>query len=239
MYFIKCFMPNDRTVYFDHNNVIKEVNNEIGNEELNIEEELLNTYEFNVLLENDIELHMISNNEFQNIFKFNYSSRLIFLHEKELRNIPLKTAYSLENETKDNNIIDILNKGKIITGVSIRFINNEFGYGLFADRIIEINEIIGEYTGVVTSNEQSSTGDYSMNYPNGDGSYSINAFEYGNICRFINHSTVNPLIEFKRIYHNSLPHVICIVTSQILLNQEITVNYNPSFWVTRDNLIDV
>lgn len=84
------------------------------------------------------------------------------------------------------------------------------GYGLFATRDIPCGEFIGEYTGLVRSSAAIASFDsYGCIYPNCQDAMHISAKEYGNIIRFINHSTA-PNVAFKSIYHESLMHVVCV-----------------------------
>jgi SET domain-containing protein len=61
----------------------------------------------------------------------------------------------------------------------------------------------------------------------------IDAIEYGNIIRFINHSN-NPNCQFKRLYHCGINHIICVSLTDVLSDQQLTVDYGSSYWNNRE-----
>ena len=179
------------------------------------------------------------------LFSFTYITRIICLHESDLRNYSnwgldsdsfssLRDSDDISNqydksfevkckkaEEEPTNISgiqttvaisDMLTKGSLHSSLFIKFIpdvgNIKIGYGLFTSEIIESCTPIGEYVGVLlTSMPEPSS--YSLNYPCSDGNHEINATEYGNMTRFINHSS-DPNCSFKHVLFEGIVHVICV-----------------------------
>ena len=93
-----------------------------------------------------------------NMFNFNYCNRLVFLHESELRKVSLYTEQEDEEEnglsTKELNdyYISLLDTSGIHPFVSIRYVGENIGFGIFAEKLIKKTEFIGEYVGLVSGN---------------------------------------------------------------------------------------
>lgn len=93
----------------------------------------------------------------------------------------------------------------------------DVGHGLFCMTPIQSGELLGEYTGIISTPNTAATHDlekrdefaYSCQYPSCDGGTDINACKGGNAMRFINHSP-NPNAEFKTIAIQSIYHVIIV-----------------------------
>ena len=177
------------------------------------------------------------------LFSFTYITRIICLHESDLRNysswgvdsdsfscsrysddVSKNNSFEIESKIAEEEptnisgiqitvaISDMLTKGSLHSCLFVKFIpdvgNIKVGYGLFASEIIESCTPIGEYVGILlTSMPEPSS--YSLNYPCSDGNHEINATEYGNMTRFINHSS-NPNCSFKHVLFEGIVHVICV-----------------------------
>ena len=117
------------------------------------------------------EIKKISERSFQRIFNVHYCSRLIA--PRELSPTPLTQIPAL---------------------TYIQKIDDSVGYGLFAFKDIRALEIIGEYTGVLSTSwdegpsDQSDFNPYLLKYPV-DFLCAIDAQKSGNETRFINHSS--------------------------------------------------
>lgn len=186
----------------------------------------------------------ISLHELGEKLAFTYSSRLIFLHEKDYRNLVLllsidnENIYGLEKNYAAGNIGELLNAGSIAKGLSVRYVGYVgsiyVGYGLFAERDINNGDFIGEYTGLVresVKNEEDNA--YSFVYPSSECSYDINAKEYGSVIRFINHHSISPNVEFKRVFHEGLMHIVCFAITDISKDSQLLVDYGAAYWVNK------
>lgn len=147
---------------------------------------------------------------------FEYSQRLVFLHESDLRQcvyqcieIPdvnfewwTDKKYKLLNSTTNPDIY--LKYIGVIDGVDV-------GHGVFASVAMPKGTFIGEYVGLVSTVSETIVQEnhYNFQYPTCDGGIEINGREYGNIMRFVNHST-RPNSEFRAINVDDMMHVICV-----------------------------
>ena len=109
-------------------------------------------------------------------------------------------------------LINQLVKGGIHPHLYIRKIPDigdiKVGNGLFTSESIIAGALIGEYVGILlTSMPEPSS--YSLNYPCSDGNHEINASEYGNVTRFINHSAAANC-SFKHVFFEGIAHVVCV-----------------------------
>jgi len=121
--------------------------------------------------------------------------------------------------------------------VSIRWIDEEFGYGVFADRYIPAHAFIGEYTGTIRKRMPriDKNNDYCFEYTIGDwlrNPYIIDAEKEGNFTRFINHSD-DPNLETRSVYANGVMHIILITTTEIEKGEQLGYHYGDYFWKKR------
>jgi hypothetical protein len=153
-------------------------------------------------------------------FGFEYSTRLQFLHESELRSVAYWSVDEIEGAEWTNiprlaNVEDIrafLDEGVVLnSSLSIREVGVvggiDLGHGLFAESHLSADCLLGEYVGVVASS--ASPTPYSLNYPSSTGGHEINASEVGNIIRFVNHSEY-PNAVFRSVVLDGLAHVLCV-----------------------------
>lgn len=159
-------------------------------------------------------------------FNFHYTSYLQFLHESLLRNyiywgldeqssLPIiENNIDNDNSNSNSELQRKLICGEISEKIYLRqigYVNNiDVGYGVYASEIINSNKFIGEYTGVIMeSTFGTENSNYSLNYPSADKSFLIDASEFGNIIRFVNHSS-KPNTEFRSVLHQGIVHVLCV-----------------------------
>ena len=160
---------------------------------------------------------------------FLYTPRICFLHEKSFRGI--LTCEVGQNPSElcldEVKIRTLLNK-PFYEMVSIRYVSDTVGYGLFAEEILHAGDMLGEYTGMVLD-ISTSFNTYSLLFPSTDGNYQIDSSEYGNETRFINHSS-NPNCEYVHVVVDGLCHVICVVKRDVRAGEQITVDYGKGYW---------
>jgi hypothetical protein len=121
-------------------------------------------------------------------------------------------------------ISSMLEKGGTLDNVIVRYIPDigdcVIGYGLFVRERVEIGTMIGEYCGILHTTAVVPSS-YSLNYPSSDGNCEINASEYGNLIRFVNHSS-NPNTSFQQYLHNEVLHIVCVsVLTNLLMKSFI------------------
>jgi hypothetical protein len=180
----------------------------------------MQSYSIRVRMKGNDIFHDVSLQNLSSYFSFIYSSRLIFMHERDYRSIPLLLYDSNEYPNALTlGLSQSLDRGEICNDISIRHVSEAIGYGLFSDDAIPIGTFLGEYCGIVKRN--SSTMDqkksnYAHMYPSCDCEFEIDASEYGNVIRFINHSTT-PNAQFSFVLHEAIVHVICVSILNIFL----------------------
>jgi hypothetical protein len=124
-----------------------------------------------------------------------------------------------------------------IPQVSVRWISDKVGYGLFAEETIARESYVGEYTGVVRKNDRryfEPLNNYCYEYPVDDEigrSFVIDATQ-GNLTRFINHSK-SPNLRPIHVFYEGYYHLIFIALRQIEKGQELSFNYGESYWYLR------
>ena len=121
--------------------------------------------------------------------------------------------------------------------VSIRWIDDELGYGLFAEETISKGAIIGEYTGVVRplSRQNPDPNGYCVHYPTRWWSrdyHVIDALQCGNETRFINHSDTSNL-EVVCGVDRHLLHFFFRSKEQVSINEQLTCDYGVDYWQYR------
>lgn len=218
MYFVNCLLPNDRNLFIKDKIVL--YYDTISDRNDNSNSRII-TIKTVTLVDHDQIKKEVSIDEFSSIFNFIYSTKLVFLHEKDFRLIPF-LSYEVNElvHSSDEQLIECLStevftkirEGFEFEHLSIQYVSSCVGYGLFSLVDIEVGTFIGEYTGLVyssspTTNEQ--LNDYAIQYPILDGGFQIDAKEYGNITRFINHSDEDNSM-FVPVNDDSLPHIICV-----------------------------
>ncbi len=236
-YPIRCILPHDRYVTTsswkvtsseDQESLLQELNYHLNVREVRFYDDPRRT-------NFDTSCNTISYSTLGEKFGFEYVPHLIFLHEKDLRELFLNKPDPSENEyfnsPEVDQLNDMVNNGYISPLISIKYIGEiddvDVGYGVFAEEELPAGTFIGEYVGVVhgtcgtsqfvTSMQQevdcrfSDRLSYTCQYPSCDGGLGINAMEYGNVIRFLNHSAV-PNAELKYYWGGagSVMHVLCV-----------------------------
>lgn len=169
-----------------------------------------------------------------------YANCLVFATERDLRNV----LFWCMNSAIDDPIYGIYFRDPSVRcrTIVVRDTGGEMGNGLFATEdiacpmtpsadIVSFNEnmseidksdsvpvILGEYTGLLVNSSE--VGSYSMSYYvstcNGfDQNWQIDAKEYGNYMRFINHSSVAPNVMFKNVFYCNMWHVLVVSTQRL------------------------
>lgn len=121
--------------------------------------------------------------------------------------------------------------------LSVRWISERVGYGVFAEEGIRKNDYVGEYVGVVRENVRvyfAPLNDYCYEYPVLDRlgrSYVIDATN-GNVCRFINHSE-KPNLKPYYAFFDGVFHLIFLTIRKIEKAEQLTYDYGPSYWYLR------
>ena len=118
--------------------------------------------------------------------------------------------------------------------LSLRYIDEEIGYGVFAEQKIPACAFVGEYTGIVREYDKKEMKDkiYCVRYncwQTGARKFVIDAETHGNHTRFINHSC-QPNLALQAIYWRGIPRMILITLQEIQEGTQLTFDYGRSFW---------
>jgi hypothetical protein len=173
-------------------------------------------------------------------FQFTFIRQLYFLHEADLRNYHI---WGYDHDACDQNTTDLgiqeqVNCGAQCHGLVVKKLPSvgglDVGWGLFTSSSVALTagQYVAEYVGVLYSKGADPSA-YSLFYPSSDGSYEIDALEFGNLSRFINHSSTKNNAVYKHILHQGVIHVICVATQDIPPNCQIFVDYGGSYWRAR------
>lgn len=122
----------------------------------------------------------------------------------------------------------------LIPPVSIRFIDNEVGFGVFAEQKISPCSFVGEYTGIIQERKRKLVKDkmYCVRYTAWDmgrRNFIIDAESVGNFSRFINHSDKLNL-SLQSVYWRGFPRMIFIALKEIAEGTQLTFDYGTFFW---------
>ena len=120
--------------------------------------------------------------------------------------------------------------------VSLRWIDEEMGWGVFADKDFASMEFIAEYTGIVRERrKEDGENSYCFEYlilPDMDVDYLIDAQDQGGISRYINHSfTPNSLRLHDR--RRKVSHIIFFTKRAIQAGEQLFYDYGPNYWKKR------
>ena len=231
-YPLYCVIPSSRILHFVPETITFIVGESFSEEdhEVGHHGEEREHHSIDVWLENGMRLKH-TDTELGLRFKFNFISRLWFLHESELKHIannPIGES-ALNQRLDEDACRAVLSEGRFHKDTSIRFVNNVLNYGLYADKPIAKGVMIGEYVGIVHS-VSSQPNQYSLFYPTISGNHQIDSREYGNATRFINHAS-DPNCKYVHVLIDGLNHTLCITKRNVHANEQITVNYGPSYWM--------
>ena len=118
-------------------------------------------------------------------------------------------------------------------------VNAVVGYGLYAYRDIQSDEMIGEYTGVLSRDwirvvkKAEDINPYLLKYPF-DSPYAIDSKDRGNAIRFINHSSKNNNVRREYILLGGILHIIFVSTRPIQQHGQIFLDYGNGYWRGRE-----
>ncbi|HSX26138.1 MAG TPA: SET domain-containing protein [Chlamydiales bacterium] len=129
-----------------------------------------------------------------------------------------------------------------IPDVTIRWIDETLGWGVFANRDLKPMTFIAEYTGQVRKRRRSDAKNgYCFEYIIAQGSktpYTIDAQKQGGIARFINHSEKGNLIPNLATFDN-VSHVVLYVKEGVRKGEQLCYDYGPDYWKRRKAPLDL
>lgn len=182
----------------------------------------------------------LSEIEFKEFFKVEYRSHLhfpnYFFFKSTLKNCPwiLKSSsFGIGNRELAEQYRKELFIGEKAP-VTVQWIDEELGYGLFAAADLFEGTYVGEFTGQVRrlyrSKPQKNA--YCFHYPTRFWSWHytiVDALKEGNETRFINHSDT-PNLQPLCLCERSLLHLVFVAKQNIPAGTQLTYDYGPDFW---------
>lgn len=125
-----------------------------------------------------------------------------------------------------------------IPAVSVQWVNDDVGHGLFAEEEIPSGAYVGEYTGFVRRNDRryfEPLNNYCYEYPVPDEigrSFVIDATQ-GNLTRFINHSS-SPNLKPIHVFLEGYYHLIFLALKPIAKGTQLSYDYGVNYWYCRE-----
>ena len=172
-----------------------------------------------------------------------FSPKLAFADEKVLKKVKHQCKDAHENGLleKRQKWLGALFSPEICTptlpNLSIRWVSDAVGWGVFAETHILPFTFVGEYTGTVRKRKRwkDKKNNYCFDYAIEEGrksSFVIDAEKEGNITRYINHSA-KPNLEPVSVYCDGMIHIILLSTTHIPAGTQLTYDYGEKYWLKR------
>jgi SET domain-containing protein len=185
-----------------------------------------------------------SPNDFETVFNIRYLPSLCFQNEKTQKKIEKQCARAAHKEritTHQKWLGQYYSReilGHIPLDLTIAWIDEKIGYGVWTNQDISAQTYIGEYTGVLRKRTFFGRwkNRYCFDYNIGEGrnsSYVIDAQDSGNHTRFINHS-FKPNLEPVSVYFQGLIHIIIFASKAIASGTQLCYDYGEDYWKRRD-----
>lgn len=182
----------------------------------------------------------LSEEGFKEYFNVEYCAHLRFpslaAFRQALRDCPWilnRSSLGEENRMQAEQYQQELLDGTVAE-VLIRWVDDDVGHGLFAEKDLPANTFIGEFTGLVRRlyrlNQDHNA--YCFHYPTRFFSWHYTVIDgqtLGNETRFINHSDTPNLMPLALCERNLL-HIVFVTTSLIKAGTQLTYDYGKDFW---------
>lgn len=127
-----------------------------------------------------------------------------------------------------------------VADVTIQWINEQMGYGVFTNSDLKSGDFIGEYTGNVRQLHRLNPdhNPYCFHYPTRFFSWNyfmIDALKEGNALRYINHSDT-PNLKPACLIDRGLLHLVLLANQPIPKGCQLTFNYGNDYWQSRQKI---
>lgn len=123
-----------------------------------------------------------------------------------------------------------------VPAVSVRWVDDDIGWGVFAERNFSKMEFIAEYSGLIRKRRRDDRKNaYCFEYPLVSGEWSpylIDAENQGGLSRLINHSDKPNLTSALATVEN-VNHIILYTNQSISKGEQLCYNYGPDYWKHR------
>ena len=145
----------------------------------------------------------------------------------------------LSNVQENDDLTDLYGldiEKQTLIPMSIRWISEDIGHGIFAEEDVRAGGFIGIYGGVVRDRSLVGSKDYAWSYPGqtlDGGRITLDAAEKGNELRLINDGKDPNCIVTYIIGYDNLWHVCYVAQKNIKKGDQLLISYGPSYWDTR------
>lgn len=178
--------------------------------------------------------------QFEEITNTRYIYHLAFDSRDTYEAIKKHCKEAVDKNERDKRVewLGLKYRNEVLNGfvndVYIKWIDNRFGFGLFANKNMEEGEFIGEYVGLVRPVTYlfANVNPYCFRYPLyniGYRIYTIDAQDMFNETSFINHSNT-PNCEAIVTMNNSLLHMCLVTNRPVEKNEQLTYDYGNNMW---------
>lgn len=190
-------------------------------------------------LQDHKEVSITSPKSFKQIFSVEYTNHLVFDSPDLERKVQNKLARRFLSQREK--WLGCFYAKNILLGCSVHltiaWINQRVGYGVFANQEVTKNACIGEYTGLIRKRSwfEGDNNMYCFEYPILEykrSPYVIDARLIGNHTRFINHST-EPNVASVLVYYQGKRHIILYANQKIHKGSQLCYDYGPNYWKNR------
>ncbi len=201
----------------------------------------------NLLLPEEHVAKQVSLEEFQKVMDVAYLPSLKFASEEVRRQVIQERPYFLrlhlagiwDRETRRICLEKIADGYE--ANVTVRWIGEWLGYGLYNNRELEEGEYIGEYTGMVRPlyKTKPDHNAYCLHYPTRFWSnkvFIIDALREGNCLRYANHSDKPTMALDCLMDEEGVLHFVLLAKRFLPPGTHLTFDYGKGFWKYRDKI---
>lgn len=189
----------------------------------------------------------LSPGEFHGLLGVEYLPKLRFISEEVKKQVISERPYFLRfhwagiwDRKRRRTCLEKLSEG-YEADVTIRWIGEVLGYGLYNNRELAEGEYIGEYTGVVRPLQRTKPdhNPYCMHYPTRFWSrklFIIDALKGSNCIRFANHSD-QPTMALECIVDDEgIIHFVLLAKRFLPRGTQLTFDYGKDYWKYREKV---
>jgi hypothetical protein len=205
-----------------------------------------NPRKIKVALKGEALLSEYSESEFEELFKtrylpFQYFKDYAYLKEI-IRQCPWAIKWSYfgrQNRSLSRRYQKELSSG-YTPDMTIKWVHDEIGYGVYTNDELNLGDYIGEYTGNIRplDSKAPNHNPYCMLYPTNYWSGNVlmvDALKGANILRFINHSDT-PNLTPVCLVDRGILHLVFIAGASICKGTHLTVDYGKDYWLNREKI---
>jgi hypothetical protein len=194
----------------------------------------------------DEEKAPLSRHKLESLLSFTYLDHLLFPYSETIEYVSYLTASFIDPQQREEGLgwggrfAKQIRKGEI-ANVSVRYVDETVGHGLFSEEDLAKGQYVGEYVGKIIEPTVGSDTSYQMKYVLDTISRKalvIDAKDGGNLLRFANHAeqaNMRPVIA----HLDDLIHVLFIADRDIAAGEQLCYNYGKGYWSEKEGKVDI